>query len=620
MTIELTTADEGTKSAIRAAIGVPSTADLDSVAATLLTPLGIEAPWGPNDAPVFIVMGQSNSYGHGTSLSTNDRVTTPLANVFSLNRNTLYKTDVGVSDVVWEGLTTLNQHNIATNSGDHTASAAKEFGRLWQAHIAGGNPLGLPNLYVIEAGWGSQGMTLGSGNDRWSPDRDSASVESLYWRVTKTVRCAIQHLKAQGKNPRIIRVHWNQWETEAWSGGGAGSDLAARANFERMLRGFNDALGADAPWAFFYPHSTTYGAYSEGGKPLNVRRSVISTVAADTVRRRLINPQLSPSWTGVAPDYGIYVADNVHYSAAVQKWFAQIEFDRVLAGNRGVVAGIWPQGSAGFADIIARLGTGGISQSQLESAVAAVETQVGWKAAQYAAGDLSTAKPLSSTAFIRVGITQKWSVVREAVSGLKVFRPSDSTGGNRQSLIAFSKAPTDSKYGTARFVAKGRAPIAVAYRVVPNTVNSFQGLGYGYAALAFHDFDATAGNSLSGRCVFWQLATSSVNVFSTGGFTGVLPTGYVINNDEWREWEYALLPDASGTAYIRYRAVGATNWITIYSQTGLEAAITAAGLSQGQIGLMVGLGIGTNGTTDAARWSSSYGSLNIREFEFVSAD
>ncbi|WP_261433423.1 hypothetical protein [Serratia quinivorans] len=32
------------------------------------------AAWGPNDAPVFIVLGQSNSYGHNTLLSASEQI------------------------------------------------------------------------------------------------------------------------------------------------------------------------------------------------------------------------------------------------------------------------------------------------------------------------------------------------------------------------------------------------------------------------------------------------------------------------------------------------------------------------------------------------------------------
>ena len=592
-----------------------------------LTPLGKNVEWSANDAPIFIVMGQSNSYGHGTSLSTNERITTPFTNVFSLNRNTVYKVNVEISDIIWEGLTTLNQHNIATNTGDNTVSAAKEFGRLWQNHISAGNTFQLPNLYVIEAGWGAQGMNLGSGNDRWSPDRDSTSVESLYWRITKTVRCAIQKLKSEGKNPRIIGVHWNQWETEAWSGGGVGSDLFARNNFERIIQGFNDSLGCNAPWSLFYPHSLSYGAYTEGEKPLNVRKSVLNTVASDVVYRKIIDPQLSPFWTSVSPNFGIFVTDNVHYSENVQKWFAQIEFESVINGNRGVVAGTWVQGSNGISDLIERIGTGGgVTENEMNTAILAVETQVSWKANQYNVGDLNVTKPLSATAFSRVGTAQKWSVVNETTSGLKVFRPSDSSGGNKQSVIVFSKSPTDAKYGTVRFVALGRVPIGVAFRLSPNNVNSFQGLGYGYTSLSFYDY-VNEGIGI-GKVYLWKLKTSPAGgvfgAFQSGGYNGASTTSYTPSTTEWREWEFSLLPTNGGTASIRYREVGGTIWTTIWSESGFDAPLTAAGLSEGQIGIVVGLGIGDTYSGEPAsqisRWATSYGSLSIKEFEFISAD
>ena len=195
---------------------------LESQIDSLTKPKGATSPWGPNDAPILIVLGQSNSYGHGTTLPVGEQITTGYANVLTLDRtassNALYNANVGPSAIVWTGLTTFGRHNIGTNNTgqgaqDHTCHAANQLARLWQAHITAGNTMGLPNLYTILMGWGSQGIDpslSASSVDRWSPERDATNVESMYPRAVKTLYYAIQNLRNAGRNPRIIAVHWNQ--------------------------------------------------------------------------------------------------------------------------------------------------------------------------------------------------------------------------------------------------------------------------------------------------------------------------------------------------------------------------------------------------------------------------
>lgn len=611
----------------KASLGIASAAQK-----FLSAPVGSDVAWGVNDAPILIVLGQSNSYGHGTALSVAEQITTPMTNVFTLTRTNLY--NLTFTDVTWSGMTTLGVNNVATPAGstlgaqDHTVALSSEFARLWQAHITAGNSLGLPNLYVIEAGWGSQGMSMGAGvtEDRWSPDRSATDVESLFPRITKTVRIAVANLKSQGKNPRIIAVHWNQWETDASTLAPATSGDAAQHNFSRIIEGFNDALGCvDTPWVFYYPLSTVYGAFGQSGgvdtKPEKVRKSVLKIVEVDPVRRRLMDTRNAPTYTGVGPNFGVF-HDNVHYTDVVQKWFASTEFARVQSGWRGVLAGRWPQGTQGLRELSDR--AAGLTTSQVQTLIDASSTQTAWQANVFSSGVRNVTNPLPAISAFRVGSDLAWSVLSDTgiTPNRKVLRPSCPSGGNKQGFLSFTKAPTDSKYGRVRLVARGRLPLAVAFRAVPVASGSFQGLGYGYAALSFYDFGALTTSDAFGsnKVFFWTMPTAAaLNVISSGGFSGVNPAGYVVDTSSWREWEFGLIADNGGTAYIQYRLEGTTIWTTIYSETGMDAKLATAGLTSGGIGLMVGLGI-NDGATQVSSWASTYGSLNLREFQFIPMD
>ncbi|WP_416776024.1 hypothetical protein ACNFJN_12840 [Xenorhabdus budapestensis] len=114
------------------------------------------SPWKVNDAPLLIVLGQSNSYGHGTQLSSDEAITQGLENVFTLSLPEVYS--VNFPTIHWTGLTSFGHANIGAPSGlprgnqDHPVNLANRFARHWQDHIDAGNTLSLPDLYVILMG------------------------------------------------------------------------------------------------------------------------------------------------------------------------------------------------------------------------------------------------------------------------------------------------------------------------------------------------------------------------------------------------------------------------------------------------------------------------------------
>ncbi|PQQ23065.1 hypothetical protein [Photorhabdus hindustanensis] len=293
------------------------------------------SPWAPNDAPLFIILGQSNSYGHGTQLPQGEKITQGLKNVFTLSQPEVYSIDFPA--INWTGLTSFGNANIGTPIGlpignqDHPVNVANRFAKLWQGHINRGNALNLPDLYVILMGWGGQGMYLDNlPNNRWAPERNPCDVESLYPRAIRTLRMAVESLRKLGKNPRILAVHWNQWEAETES------LLAAQAseqNFTRIITGISDALGSRCiPWRLYYPLSVVF-------EPINTRYvlEAINNVIADAPQyRTLIDARNSPDYTGKAPEFGVFLPDSIHYDDKTQIWFAQQEWELILSGYKGV--------------------------------------------------------------------------------------------------------------------------------------------------------------------------------------------------------------------------------------------------------------------------------------------
>ena len=95
---------------------------------------------------VFILLGQSNAVGHGIPMAEEDKIETPLINVFGLGRDLNQSFDN--TELSWSGYTSGGM-NLAENQ-DHTYSVANCLARQWQDEIDNGNQRNLPNLYIIQ--------------------------------------------------------------------------------------------------------------------------------------------------------------------------------------------------------------------------------------------------------------------------------------------------------------------------------------------------------------------------------------------------------------------------------------------------------------------------------------
>ena len=118
---------------------------------------------------VFILLGQSNAVGHGIPMAETERITVPLKNVFGLHRKDNQSFDI--KELIWRGYESGGM-NLAEEQ-DHTYSVANCLAELWQDEIDGGNPDGLPDLYIVHIAIGAQGVTEGY---MWYPEREPVLV------------------------------------------------------------------------------------------------------------------------------------------------------------------------------------------------------------------------------------------------------------------------------------------------------------------------------------------------------------------------------------------------------------------------------------------------------------
>lgn len=281
-----------------------------------------------NDAPLLIVLGQSNAHGHGTQLSREELPEQPFSNVYGLPRS--HNQTYGLEEVVWEPFR-MQDMNLGETQ-DYTCCLAGEFARLWQDAIEdGGN---LPDLYTIQISIGAQGideheidgknMWWGERNPVMRPGKLEEADISLYPLAIQILGAAVRQLKSMGKKPVILGLHWNQWETEVESGG----EVLQRAeeNYCRLFEGFYKALGERCPTYLYYPLSRVY-KNEEGRKKL---AGVFERLTEKSENFRLINLSNSPLWNPKREDGGIFQEDLVHYSKDAQRWFAKMQFEQIV--------------------------------------------------------------------------------------------------------------------------------------------------------------------------------------------------------------------------------------------------------------------------------------------------
>jgi hypothetical protein len=278
------------------------------------------------DAPILIVFGQSNAHGHKTKLPPGQRMMQPLCNVFGLGREKNQAYDL--ADVNWNGF--LSHGMNLGETQDHTCCLATEFARKWQQQINAGNLLGLPDLYVIQISIGGQGIAAAEkfGN-MWYRERERILIPgrlfkvniSLYPLAVQILDKAVVNLRNVGKNPRVIGLHWNQWETEVDTGGSA--ILDARENYTKLFAGFREAVGHDFVTYLYKPLSDVY----QNPRGLAVISRIFTDFARDPAHFHLVDLSRSSLYDENRPDKGIFQSDLVHYHGAAQKWFAEYFFD-----------------------------------------------------------------------------------------------------------------------------------------------------------------------------------------------------------------------------------------------------------------------------------------------------
>jgi hypothetical protein len=314
----------------------PSTFASDEVAVMLF--MGQSNAVGINSIPTrFVAQASPNVLGVQNAgwnyLPGNVNGTTPFNNTIS-----------SIQSIQWQnwsivsGGTDMNLGFTSTTGGGGNAAdfAAYE----WQAMINAGAQL--PNLYIIDIGWPSQGVDaqdtysgtsepwVAHGVNLWQPTLTSSQIPSyaLAPFARTIVYDALTNILASGKKPRILGLQWNQWEAEAGNANTV-SITDAPTNYTNLVNNFYTAVGSHFPIVFIKPLSTAYGTTA-----LSEMQQVFANLASNDptdISVLDISTVSSTIFSGGVLGGG---DGSVHYNLDTHLWFANQAIGICLTTNQ----------------------------------------------------------------------------------------------------------------------------------------------------------------------------------------------------------------------------------------------------------------------------------------------
>lgn len=270
-------------------------------------------------ACVLFINGQSNATAHMQYLKEEDRIYEPMKNVFSLDKNPNQSFDI--EDVTWSGWTSMGKNLGETQ--DHTASLAYFIAKKWQAAIDAGKDL--PDLYIVQISFGSQGII----NGMWNRDKElilkpgklGEGDIALLPLALRTNRMVMDNLTKAGLNPKVIGWHWLGCEQEIWHEAYLRDDFQERYNyhFDKMV----ESMGGDVP-VYLY-QVVVKGGCERFDLPLEAEDYINKELDRQAIRlgATMYDVRKSPYWDeNDTVTFGVLASDRAHSLPFVHEWFA----------------------------------------------------------------------------------------------------------------------------------------------------------------------------------------------------------------------------------------------------------------------------------------------------------
>ena len=271
-------------------------------------------------AAVFILLGQSNAVGHKLPMTEEDKIVTPLKNVFGLSREQNQSYDNQA--LTWSGYTSHNM-NLAEEQ-DHTYSIANCLAPQWQDAINHGTAL--PDLYIVQIAVGAQGVT---GDYMWNPDYPKILVPGKLGKVKLALTPFTAHIfrllkdsiRARGAEPEIIGIHWRGGENDFYDGGAVYRPVLKQL-YHRIFDRFYAALGEQVPTVLHRLVCFERTQNEQELSNLHFINRVFDELAAEYPNISIFDVRQAPQYIPDVPGNGLFKSDFVHFTTDVNQWVA----------------------------------------------------------------------------------------------------------------------------------------------------------------------------------------------------------------------------------------------------------------------------------------------------------
>lgn len=276
-------------------------------------------------AAVWIMLGQSNAVGHATPMSEEDRIKTPLKNVFGLSRKD--NQSFTNTRLVWSGYDGCM--NLAEEQ-DHTYSVPNCLAKAWQQHIDAGNAYHLPDLYIVQIAIGSQGVTE---DFMWYPEREKKLVPGKLRTADISLFPFTEHIfslledsfRQMGTEYEIIGLHWRGGESDCVKPTPY-LEQHLKATYLRIFDRFNQLLRCPP----LILHKMAFFDYMRAGDPegkmlrnMNYINDLFDALQQHYPNASVFDPQTLPQYDPSLPGGGLVIADLIHYSPSVNRAVAE---------------------------------------------------------------------------------------------------------------------------------------------------------------------------------------------------------------------------------------------------------------------------------------------------------
>ena len=279
-------------------------------------------------AAVFILLGQSNAVGHATPMKEEDKILTPMKNVFGLSRDFNQSIDTAV--LKWSGYTSFGM-NLAEEQ-DNTYSLANCLAKLWQNEIDSGNPHNLPDLYIVQIAIGAQGVTEGY---MWHPDYEKILIPGVLGKVKIALTPFTNHILSLLKDSfdkrntdfEVFGLHWRGSENDS-SATWECLETTAKKIHAELFDGFCKSIGKKVPVILHrrvaHDRCMDFDPSGESLKKLHYINKIFDELSEENDNISVFDVRENcPYYIPEVRGNGLFLDDVVHFTPEVNQWVSE---------------------------------------------------------------------------------------------------------------------------------------------------------------------------------------------------------------------------------------------------------------------------------------------------------